>query len=177
MKSLHVLLFAGALLGACTTSSSPSVPSPSAAAMTIESPAFANGAEIPQKYTCRGEGVSPPLIFAGVPPHAQELALVMSDPDAPGGDFVHWVVYGIPPVTRSVPEGEVPSGGKVGIASTGEAIFVPPCPPSGTHRYILRLSALDTRLQFETPPAKADLLASMEGHVLAEAQVMGRSGS
>lgn len=145
--------------------------------MTIESPAFKNGESIPQKYTCKGEGMSPPLNFSNVPMKAQELVLIVSDPDAPRGDFVHWVVYGIDPVPLVVKEGTTPSGGQSGIAGTGRQGYVPPCPPSGTHRYTFHLYALDTLLPSEALPTKADLLSAMWGHVMAEAELLGRFGS
>lgn len=161
-------------LGACSGAPAVAVP-PSA--MMIQSTAFENGGMIPQKYTCKGEGMSPPLNFSHVPGSARELVLIMSDPDAPGGDFVHWVVYGIDPVSIVVREGEVPSGGRLGIASTGRRLgYVPPCPPSGTHRYIFHLYALDTFLPSEALPTKADLLSAMQGHIVAEAELMGRFG-
>lgn len=145
--------------------------------MMITSSAFENGGMIPQKYTCKGEGVSPPLNFSNVPPSAQELVLIVSDPDAPSGDFVHWVVYGIDPVPLTVNEGTIPSGGQSGIASTGRQGYVPPCPPSGTHRYTFRLYALDTLFLSEALPTKADLLAALQGHILAEAELLGRFGN
>lgn len=176
MKNCRVFAAFGlcTALGACSGAPAVSVP-PSA--MMIQSTAFENGGMIPQKYTCKGEGVSPLLNFSNVPGKAQELVLIVSDPDAPGGDFVHWVVYGIDPVPLTVKEGTTPSGGVFGMASTGRRQgYVPPCPPSGTHRYYFRLYALDTRLEFEAAPTKADLLTAMQGHIVAEAELVGRFG-
>ncbi|MDD5103663.1 MAG: YbhB/YbcL family Raf kinase inhibitor-like protein, partial [Candidatus Peribacteraceae bacterium] len=128
----------------------------------------------PAQYTCTGVGESPPLAFSGVPAGAQSFVLILSDPDAPSGDFVHWVVYNIDPAMRAVPAGTVPEAGSLGRSGTGQQEYVPPCLPSGTHRYLFHLYALDTLLSFYAPPTKTDLLTSMQGHVLAEVELMGR---
>ncbi|MDD5041695.1 MAG: YbhB/YbcL family Raf kinase inhibitor-like protein [Candidatus Peribacteraceae bacterium] len=176
MGKQSIILLSGLtlLLAACAPAEPLSVP-PSA--MIIKSPAFGEGGTIPVRFTCDGEGVSPPLTFSNVLQNVQSLALVMDDPDAPSGDYVHWVVYNIDPIPLVVPEGTVPSGGKLGVTGSQEARYVPPCPPSGAHRYFFHLYALDTVLSFDAAPSKADLVAAMQGHVLAEAELTGTFGS
>lgn len=114
--------------------------------MRIISSVFNNKQKIPDKYTCKGEGVSVPLEFLEIPPETKSLALIMEDPDAPSGTFTHWKVEGIDPTVENVAEGTVPRGGTLGRTSIGSTGYVPPCPPSGTHRYIFKLFALDEKL-------------------------------
>lgn len=174
-----VFFAAGALLSACASSgsSSSSASTVPASSMTIESPAFAIGAVIPVQYSCKGDNVSPPLRIAGVPRDAKSLALIVNDPDAPNGDFIHWVVYDIDPSVTEVREGAVPGGGAEGKNGRGTAQYTGPCPPSGTHRYSFRLYALDTVNPRQSVPTADDLRRDMQGHILAEAELMGRFGS
>ena len=148
------------------------------ATMTMTSSAFAAGASIPAKYTCDGEGVSPPLQWDAPPSGAQSLALIVDDPDAPSGTFVHWVIYGLPPSQRSLPEGvsadERPAtGGLNGQNGAGKAGYTPPCPPSGTHRYFFRLYALNVNLAATPGWTKDQLLQAMSGHALGQAELIG----
>lgn len=116
---------------------------PPSGALKVSSPAFADGAAIPGKYACArqgGEDVSPPLAWSGVPEAARELAIVVDDPDAPGGTYVHWIVTGIPVTQTSVPEGRAP--GRVLPGSGGTAGYAGPCPPSGVHHYHFVVYAL-----------------------------------
>ena len=141
--------------------------------MQITSPVFGHNKKIPKKYTCDGEDVSPPLTFADVPEGAQSLVLIHDDPDAPAGTWAHWLFWNIPPDTREILENSVPDGAVEGVQSWGRTGYGGPCPPSGTHRYFFKLYALDT--QFNLPPStdiKA-LEAAMEGHVLAQAELVG----
>ncbi len=145
-------------------------------AMNIASKAFATGTEIPSKYTCQGVNVSPPLEIGEVPGEAKSLALVVDDPDAPRGTWVHWVLYNLPPSTRSVAEGVATAalaGARDGRNDWKVTGYRGPCPPSGSHRYFFRLYALDTFLPDLHEPTKAALEKAMEGHVLAEASWMG----
>jgi len=142
--------------------------------MHIVTPAFVRNGQIPAAYTCDGENLSPPLTFSGIPEGAQSLALIMDDPDAPSGDWVHWVVYNIDPSARDVPKGTIPLGGMEGVGSDGDSAYGGPCPPSGSHRYFFRLYALDTALELGERPDKAALLRAMEGHILAEDAIMGK---
>lgn len=141
--------------------------------MKIESPGFENEGHIPSKYTCDGLNVSPRLEFADIPPGTVSMALVMDDPDAPMGTFDHWVVWNIPPQTRVVEEGKEPEGvqGRTGFRREG---YGGPCPPRGVHRYYLKLYALDVRLDLKRGSSKRELERAMEGHILAQAVLMGR---
>ena len=141
--------------------------------MKISSSAFSDGQSIPAKYTCDGSDTSPPLAFASIPAGAKSLALVVDDPDAPGGTFDHWIVWNIPNGTTTIAEGQSPQGiaGRNGFGKNG---YGGPCPPSGEHRYFFKLYALDTTLNLQPSSRKADLEKAMKGHILAEAQMMGR---
>ncbi len=146
--------------------------------ITLESSAFAPEAPIPAQYTCTGDNISPPLAWGVVPSETRSLALVMDDPDAPSGTFVHWVMYGLPPETRqlapAVPsEPTLPSGGSQGNSSFGKTGYGGPCPPSGTHRYSFRLYALDQPVDLPPGATKAELFEAIDGSVLAIAQLIG----
>ena len=140
--------------------------------MKLTSPAFANNDAIPSEFTCDGADVSPPLIINDVPSNAKSLALVMDDPDAPVGTWDHWVVFNIPPSTKSIPKGAEPQG-TAGKNSWGRTGYGGPCPPSGTHRYYFKLYALDTILNLPEGATKKDLERAMQGHIIAQAQLMG----
>ena len=145
----------------------------------IKSSAFENEGMIPRKYTCDGEDISPPLSWGAVPEETKSLALICDDPDAPLGTFVHWVIFNIPPDIHELPEA-VPSqnilknGAKQGKNDFGNFGYGGPCPPFGTHRYYFKLYALDTMLDLEPGIKKKQLLKAMEGHILAEGQLMGK---
>lgn len=141
--------------------------------LTITSPAFAGGGVIPAKYTCDGQDVNPPLVIGAVPPGTVSLALIMDDPDAPMGTWVHWVAWNIPAQTREIPENSVPSGASQGKNDWKRNSYGGPCPPSGTHRYFFRLYALDATLNLGSSTTKADLARAMQGHVLAQGELMG----
>jgi Raf kinase inhibitor-like YbhB/YbcL family protein len=147
--------------------------------LRITSTAFAEGAEIPAKYTCEGKDASPPLSWSGVPAGAKGLVLIVDDPDAPDPKapkltWVHWVLYNLPPSSTGLAEGvaALPPGTKVGLNDWKRADYGGPCPPIGRHRYFHKLYALDTELMLDKP-TKAQVEAAMRGHVLAEAQLMG----
>jgi Raf kinase inhibitor-like YbhB/YbcL family protein len=144
----------------------------------IQSSAFKEGEKIPSKFTCDGENVSPHLSWSDFPNGTKTFALIVDDPDAPGGIFVHWVVYNIPSNVTSLPEGttfqNLPKGANQGTNHFGDNDYGGPCPPSGTHRYYFKLYALDSEVQLKTGAGKRDLLIAMEGHILAEAQLMGK---
>lgn len=138
--------------------------------MRISSPAFDANQKIPQKFTCDGEDISPSLVIEEIPEGAETLALIVDDPDAPAGTWVHWVVFNIP-VTNRIEEGEVP--GNQGINDFKKEKYGGPCPPSGTHRYFFKLYALDQELGLSEGASKRDVEAAMEGHILAQAELMG----
>jgi Raf kinase inhibitor-like YbhB/YbcL family protein len=153
-----------------------------AMALQIKSGAFENGATIPKKYTCDGEDLSPALSWSGVPDGTKSFALICDDPDAPMGTWVHWVLWGLPPDTMGLLEGvaaetSLTSGARQGINSGSRVGYNGPCPPPGKpHRYYFKLYALDTTLNLPSTANKAALEKAMKGHVLAEAQVMGKYG-
>ena len=144
----------------------------------LTSTAFAAGQPIPARYSCLGQDVSPPLAWTDPPQGTQRFALIADDPDAPVGTWVHWVLYNLPADSLGLPE-DVPSedtlvdGSRHGQNSWGRVGYGGPCPPSGTHRYFFRLYALDTQLDLPVGKDKKQLLKAMEGHVLAQAALMG----
>lgn len=141
-------------------------------AFTITSSAFAQGKPIPAKYTCDGLDISPPLAWSDAPSGTQSFALIMDDPDAPGGT---WVLFNLPAQTHQLAEKAAPQGAQ-GRNSWGRLGYGGPCPPSGTHRYFFRLHALDTRLRLPAGASKEQVLRAMQGHVLAQAEWMGVYG-
>jgi Raf kinase inhibitor-like YbhB/YbcL family protein len=141
--------------------------------MKISSGAFPDNGVIPAKYTCDGQDLIPPLTFSGVPAEARSLVLVVDDPDAPVGIWDHWVLWSIPPETREVEEGKSPSG-ITGRNSWGKNSWGGPCPPDREHRYFFKLYALDAALTLPPSAGKGDLEMAMKGHILAEAQLIGR---
>jgi len=147
-------------------------------AFELTSPVFAPGESIPAKYTCDGDDISPPLAWTDPPAGTQSLALICDDPDAPVGTWVHWVLYNLPSDARSLPEAvpsdaDLASGGLHGENSWRRLGYGGPCPPSGTHRYFFKLYALDTVLDLDADADKKQMLQAMEGHTLAEAELMG----
>lgn len=147
---------------------------PAGVALAVTSGAFAHEAPIPALYTCDGEDLSPPLDIEGIPEDAVSLAIVMDDPDAPGGTWDHWVVYDID-ITDSIPQG-VSGLGTDGFNSWQRAGYGGPCPPSGIHRYFTTIYALDTRLGLAPGATSDELRAAMDGHILATGELMGTYG-
>ena len=148
--------------------------------MELTSPAFADRGEIPQRHTCEGDDVSPPLAWRGLPAGTRSLVLIVDDPDAPDPaapkrTWVHWVLFDIPPTTTGLPEdaSPLPDGTRNGVSDWGRAGWGGPCPPVGRHRYFFKLYALDTLLPALERPTKAALEAAMKGHVLAKAELVG----
>ena len=146
----------------------------------LSSTAFENGAYIPKKHTGDGLDVSPALKWPDPPQGTKSLALICDDPDAPVGTWVHWVLWGIKPDARELPEavpaqGELSDGIKQGTNDFRKIGYGGPMPPRGTdHRYFFKLYALDTELSLKPGATKKDLLAAMKGHILAEAELIGR---
>ncbi|MCX6794742.1 MAG: YbhB/YbcL family Raf kinase inhibitor-like protein [Candidatus Falkowbacteria bacterium] len=134
---------------------------------------FPDGGQIPDKYGCRGEDINPPLKFSGVPEGARGLALIIDDPGAPSGDWVHWLVFNIDPKAAGISENSVPAGVTIGLNSSGQAAYSGPCPPSGTHHYHFKLYALDIVLSLSNPAEKFNLLTAMKGHIIAQAELVG----
>ncbi len=143
--------------------------------MALTSPAFNNGESIPSKFTCDGEDISPELDWFGTPEGTISLALIMDDPDAPVGTWVHWVLYNLPMDLSGLRQG-MTGVGVEGTNSWNRTGYGGPCPPSGTHRYFFKVYALDTNLDLDSGAKKGDLLAAMEGHILGQAELMGIYG-
>lgn len=148
--------------------------------MTLEltSTAFAPGGAILRKHSCDGEDISPPLAWSDPPAGTQSIVLICDDPDAPIGTWVHWVLYNVPAEARALPEAvaadaELPDGSRNGKNGWGRLGYGGPCPPSGTHRYFFKLYALDTMLDLAAGASKKQVLQAMEGHILAQAELMG----
>ena len=141
--------------------------------MKISSPVFLDNQKIPNKFSCDGENVNPPLAFSEIPQNSKSLVLIVDDPDAPNGDFTHWVVINIDPTVREIPQNSVPKGGMEGITSRGVAGWVSPCPPSGVHRYVFKLCALDSILNLSSNADKNAVEQAMEGHVIEKAEIIG----
>jgi len=143
--------------------------------MKLSSPVFVHQGLIPSRYTCDGENTSPPLEIIGVPAEAKSLVLIMDDPDAvkPAGKvWDHWIVFNIPPSTSIIKEGEEPPG-VPGLGTGGNKGYSGPCPPDGEHRYFFKVYALDIELDLPAGAVKQDILAAMDGHILAEAELVG----
>ena len=138
--------------------------------MKITSPAFKNNELMPAKYTCDGEDISPPLGIENIPDGTKTLALICDDPDAPVGNWVHWVVFDIE-VVGEIKENSIP--GKQGINDFRRKNYGGPCPPSGTHRYFFKIYALDTKLGLNEGISKKELEKSMKAHIMQEAQLVG----
>ncbi len=141
--------------------------------MKIVSGAFKNNQTIPTKYTCDGENVSPPLSFSDVSGNTKALALIMDDPDAPGGTWTHWTLWDIDPRTTKVEEKSIPKVAIEGTTSFGKSGYGGPCPPSGRHRYFFTLYALDQELDLKAETKVEDLQTAMQGHILATSQLIG----
>lgn len=151
-----------------------------AMALELSSSAFKENDVIPKKYTCDAEDLSPPLKWTDPPEGTKSFALISDDPDAPVGTWVHWVIYDIPPEALELQEGiptdeTLSNGAKQGLTDFRRVGYGGPCPPPGSyHRYFFKLYALDTKLNLPPRARKAKLLEAMKGHILAEAQLVGR---
>lgn len=147
--------------------------------MRLYSSVFEHNGDIPIKYTCEGSDISPPLEWSGVSSGTEALALILDDPDAPdpaapGQLWVHWIVFNLPKMTTGLPEGirDLPKQAKHGLNSWKRAAYGGPCPPTGRHRYAFKLYALDAMLALEQP-TKHELEQAMQGHILAQAALLG----
>nr|VFJ69269.1 MAG: phospholipid-binding protein, PBP family [Candidatus Kentron sp. FW] len=149
---------------------------------SLQSEVFAHLEEIPGKYTCEGQDISPPLSWQGLPEGTRSLALIVDDPDAPDPDapkmtWVHWVLYNLPPEAGGLPEAvashQLPTGTLEGTNDWGRAGYGGPCPPIGRHRYFHKLYALDIVLEDLDAPDKGELESAMEGHIIANVELIG----
>lgn len=146
----------------------------------LTSTAFKAEGKIPQKFTCDGDNLSPPLSWNGVPSGTKSFALIMHDPDAPRtGGYTHWVIYNIPSsltqLEENVPKQEkLPGGAIQGVNDSGRLGYTGPCPPSGTHRYYFRMYALDREVDLKAGASKSDLDSALKTHILAHTELMGK---
>lgn len=161
---MRIAAASAVLLASLTASAAP--------ALTVTSPAFADGAAIPSEYTCDGEGKTPPLSWSNVPASTQSIAVLVDDPDAPNGVFTHWLVTNIPPSDTSLSEGgSLPAGASAMTKGTAKNGYMPLCPPSGTHRYRFHVFALDKIMP--KPTTRNAFGAQITGHILAEGELIG----
>ena len=180
MNARWNVLFATAALGCLVTAGGADQPNlKNVMNFQITSAAFSEGQPIPAKYSCEGSDISPPLQWTNTPASTKSFALIADDPDAPMGTWVHWVLYDLPPDATGLPEDVaktqvIASGAKQGLNTWPRLGYGGPCPPPGKpHRYFFKLYALDRMLDLKPGATKKDLLKAMEGHVLAEGQLMG----
>ncbi len=145
------------------------------AEIVVKSTAFENDGEIPEKYTCNGDDMIPPLEISGVPSGAKSLALILEDPDAPKGTWYHWIKWNMPPDTKKIDEGEEPMG-VGGEGTSGNLSYEGPCPPSGKHRYIFNVYALDIILELDEGSTKKQLGKAMGGHIIGQGKLVGFYG-
>ena len=149
-------------------------------AFELKSSAFSAGGDIPKKFTCDGPDLSPTLNWGDAPASTQSISLIVDDPDAPAGTWVHWVLYDLPASARALPEGvpgdqELKNGARQGRNDFGKTGYGGPCPPPGRpHRYFFKLYALDAKTNLKPGASKADVEKAMRGHILAQAELMGR---
>ena len=139
----------------------------------ITSPVFENNGFIPKKFTCDGADVNPQLLIANVPAGTKSLSLIVDDPDAPAGTWVHWVVWNIDPQTREIKEHSVPNDANQGLNDFRKHNYGGPCPPSGTHRYFFKLYALDSIITLELNATKAHVTTAMGERIIAETRIIG----
>ncbi len=184
-----ILVIVVGLLAACQA---PTIDTSNAIKFKLSSPAFADSGPIPQKYTCQGDNLSPELNWSDTPATTRSFALILEDPDAPGGTFTHWVLFDIPADQKQLPEGAglnnaggpnstggpnnmggpIGVGGKNGTNQTG---YMGPCPPSGSHRYYFRMYALDVpSLNLQDGAARSEVETAMQGHIVGVAETMGK---
>jgi Raf kinase inhibitor-like YbhB/YbcL family protein len=182
MHRAHALLALPALglaLAGCGGGDRQEVPTPDVPdRIAVTSPAFADGATIPRRYSCEGDNISLPLRWTGVPADARELALVFDDPDASGGTFVHWILFKLKPASAGVADGEVPAGARQAQNSTGHRAYAGPCPPPGDdpHHYHVTLYALRAPLSAKDGASADAVLGAVDDAAIARGELVGRFG-
>jgi Raf kinase inhibitor-like YbhB/YbcL family protein len=172
------ILFPCLMTSAILSLSSISFSKGGSVSVTITSPAFGSLSAIPKKYTCDGPDISPPIAWSGVPEKTKSMVLICDDPDAPAGDWVHWVCYDIPPqvgaMIEDIPKTDTLScGGKQGKNDFGRIGWGGPCPPSGTHRYFFKVYCLDIALNLSAGKTKKEIEKAMKGHVIDKGELTG----
>lgn len=138
--------------------------------LQVSSPAFKENDMIPSKYTCEGFNVNPPLTIENIPAQTKSLAVIMDDPDAPGGNYDHWIIWNIDPADNITENANIGISGKNSKGNTG---YTGPCPPTGTHHYHFKIYALDMLLTLKEGASKMELQTAMEGHILANGELVG----
>lgn len=146
---------------------------PETTEFSITSAAFENFQEVPEKYTCKGAGINPPLIIKNIPNGTISLALIVSDPDAAGGTFYHWVLFDIPAKVSGIEEGKAPEGARIGLTSAKGKNFVPFCPPGGEHRYFFKVLAINRMLELPATTTAFDLQEAANKYVIGQTQLIG----
>ncbi|MFW9924493.1 MAG: YbhB/YbcL family Raf kinase inhibitor-like protein [Candidatus Thorarchaeota archaeon] len=142
--------------------------------LTLSSPAFKHNSSMPKKYTCQGENINPPLEISGVPKEAKSLALIMTDPDTPIKMTVtHWVICHLDPKTKKIEEGSKLENAIIGKNMMRRNAYMGPCPPWGTHRYILQLFALNEQLPLNSNSTKKQVLKAMKDHIIEQTELIG----
>lgn len=163
---------------ATTTATTTASPPPAAAPFALSSPAFADNTPIPAEFSCKGRNVPPPLRWENVPAGTESLALVLDDPDAVAGLYIHWVVTAIPPTVSQIVDGALPAGAQVGLNSSGEAAYLGPCPPAGTgvHHYRFQLYAIGKPLTVAATTPAADAAGAIRQAAIGEVRTVGLFG-
>lgn len=141
--------------------------------MKVSSPAFVAGGGIPKRYTCDGKDISPPLAISGVPAATKSLALIVDDPDAPSGNWDHWLVWNMPSTLAAIEENALPAGCRLGMNDFGRVEYGGPCPHAGTHRYFFTIYALDVVLDLPSRSSRKQLEQALAGHVVATGELIG----
>lgn len=160
----YLLLLSLLLLTSCTLNDT----------MKLTSTAFANNGMMPIKYSYKDENISPPLSWSGAPANTESFAIILDDPDAPVGDWSHWIIFNIPNNVESLPESVPRNSYNQGTNDFKKIGYDGPSPPSGTHRYVFHLYALDTKLNLSSSTTKQDLLRAMQDHILIETTLIGK---
>jgi Raf kinase inhibitor-like YbhB/YbcL family protein len=150
-----------------------SIEMPKMSGLQITSPVFEKNGLIPEKYTCDGMDINPQILITNVPTNTKSMALIVDDPDAPAGTWVHWVVWNIDPHSYDIKENSIPEGSSQGLNDFHKHNYGGPCPPSGTHRYFFKLYALDTKLTLNYNSTKVRVEKAMQGHIIAESRIVG----
>lgn len=141
--------------------------------MELRSPDFEDKGTIPTRYTCDGADISPELEISGIPKEAKSLVLIVEDPDAPSGTWIHWTLWNIDPLVDHIPAGQAPRGAVEGVTDFGRPGYGGPCPPEGRHHYFFKLYALDTKLDLPSSMRAGDLGEAIEGHVVESCELVG----
>ena len=175
VRAVLGIVFAAATLAGCglfgEDVTEPARTAPST--LVVTSPAFADGAPVPRRFTCDGDNISPPLAWTGVPDDARALAVVVADPDAPNGTYVHWVLFDLDPTVRSLSAGDVPAGSHQAQNSAGHSRYDGPCPPSGTHHYRFIVYALRTPTTLGDGVDTSRALAAIDGKAIGRGTLVG----